>query len=219
MKTKPMTDSPTLDAKAVVTERLETAFKGFFRIDRYHIRHRTFAGGWTDIFTRELFERGHAVACVLFDPKMDAVVMVEQFRIGAYAALDSPWFDTDKESPWLLEHVAGVIDRGETPEDVARRETREETGIEIEDLIPVHHCLMTPGGSSESCHLFCGKVDASNAGGIHGLPHENEDIKVHVFPTQKALDLMAGGRCNNAMTVIGLQWLRIHREDLIKRWG
>lgn len=216
-----MAEKPSMTANDVVTEKLETPFKGFFQMDRYHIRHKRFDGGWTDTFSREIFERGHAVACVLFDPKLDVLVMVEQFRIGAYAALNSPWYSKaeEKDSPWLLEHIAGIIDEGESPEEVVRREAMEEAGVLVTDILPIHKCLMTPGGSSESCHIYCGRVDAANAGGIHGLEHENEDIKVHVIPTKKAFELLALGRTNNAMTVIGLQWLQLNHADLLRRWS
>ena len=93
-------------------------YDGFFRIERYRLRHQLFRGGWSREITRELFERGHAAAVLPYDPLLDAVVLIEQFRIGA---LETPG------DPWLLEIVAGVIDKpDETPEDVVRREAVEE---------------------------------------------------------------------------------------------
>ena len=106
----------------------ETAFQGYFRIDRYRLRHRLFAGGWSEAITREVFERGHVVGVLPYDPIEDRVVLIEQFRIGAYAA---------GFSPWLIEIVAGVIEAGEEPEEVARRETLEETGCSVTELMPV----------------------------------------------------------------------------------
>ena len=82
----------------------ETVFQGYFRVDRYRLRHRTFAGGWTDEMVREVFERGHAVVVLLYDPDRDEVALIEQFRPGAFAA---GW------NPWLIECVAGIIDEGE----------------------------------------------------------------------------------------------------------
>ena len=92
-------------------------YDGFFRMERYRLRHRLFRGGWSRELTRELFARGHAAAVLPYDPLLDAVVLVEQFRIGA---LEAPG------GPWLLEIVAGIIEPGETPEDVVRREAVEE---------------------------------------------------------------------------------------------
>ena len=90
-----------------------TPFQGYFRIDRYHLRHRTHDGGWTAPMSREIFERGHAVGILLYDPRQDRVGLIEQFRPGALAA---GWH------PWLIEVVAGIIDDGETPEAVAVRD-------------------------------------------------------------------------------------------------
>ena len=144
-------------------------YKGYFRINRYRLRHRLYAGGWSGELERELFERGHAVGVLPYDPAADSIVLIEQFRIGALVA---------GMDPWLSEVVAGIIEEGEAPEEVARRETREEAGIEVMDLMPICRYLVSPGGSSESVILYCGRVDSRGAGGIHGLAAEHEDIRV-----------------------------------------
>ena len=167
--------------------------------------------------SREVFERGHAVVVLPYDPKRDEVVLIEQFRPGAYAALASEWFD-DRASPWLVECVAGIIEKGESPEDVARREMVEETGLEITDIQPIHHYLVSPGGSSESVFSFCGRVDASNAEGIYGITEEHENIRVFSVPAEDAFGLMDRGRIYNAMTIISLQWLATNRGRLRGVW-
>jgi ADP-ribose pyrophosphatase len=187
----------------------ETCYQGYFRIDRYRLRHRLHDGGWSGEMTRELFERGHAVAVLPYDPVADAVVLLEQFRVGAYAA-GLPC--------WQIEIVAGIIDPGETPEAVARRETVEEAGCPVLELVPVYRYLVSPGGASESVTLFCGRVDSAGVGGIHGLPHEHEDIKVEVVPWAEALRRLESGAIGNAITLIGLQWLALHRDALRRRW-
>lgn len=186
-----------------------TPFQGYFRIDLYRFRHRLFAGGWSGEVRREVFERGHAVVVLPYDPERDAVVMIEQFRIGATAA-GMPM--------WQLEVIAGIIDKGETPEAVARREAREEANCEVLDLIPIYHYLASPGGASESVRLFCGRVDSRGLGGVHGLPHEHEDIRVEVVPFAEARARLEGGRIGNAPTIIALQWLILNRELLRRRW-
>ena len=187
----------------------KTVYQGYFRIDLYRFRHRLFAGGWSGEVRREVFERGHAVAVLPYDPERDTVVMIEQFRIGA-AAAGMPM--------WQLEVVAGIIGDGETPEAVARREAQEEAGCEILDLIPVCHYLASPGGSSETVRLFCGRVDSRGLGGIHGLPEEHEDIRVEAVPFAEARVRLEGGRIGNAPTIIALQWLILNREPLRRRW-
>jgi len=123
-----------------------TLFQGFFRMVEYRVRHRLFNGGWSGEVRRELFERGHAVGVLPWDPRSDRVALVEQFRVGALA---------DPAGPWLLELVAGMVEEGETPEEVARRELVEEAGIAEVELLPICDYLVSPGGSDESMTLLC----------------------------------------------------------------
>ncbi|MBI2979105.1 MAG: NUDIX domain-containing protein [Rhodospirillales bacterium] len=209
--------TPMLKAGDVEIVEKTTLFEGHFRIDRYRLRHRLFEGGWSGELTREIFERGHAVAVLPYDPDRDRVVMIEQFRIGAHAAFASRWFANDA-SPWMIESVAGIIEKGEDPEDVARREVLEETGCTVDDLLPLFHYLPSPGGSSESVFLFCGRVDATAVGGIHGVSDEGENIRAFSISPEEAFAYLDQGRIANAMTIIALQWLRTNRGRMRKRW-
>ena len=198
-----MTDGVELLGK---TER----YSGFFRINGYRLRHRLFAGGWSGVIEREVFERGHAVGVLPYDPVADSLVLIEQFRIGALVA---------GMSPWLIEVVAGIVEEGETPEEVARRETLEEAGLEILALMPMCRYLVSPGGSSESVRLYCGRVDSRRAGGIHGLAEEHEDIRVDHLPYGEAMRLLEEGLVTNSVGLIALQWLALHRERVRAAWA
>jgi ADP-ribose pyrophosphatase len=184
-------------------------YEGFFRLERYRLRHEMFGGGLSEEIVRELLERGHAVGILLYDPEQDSVVLVEQFRIGA---LDL------SGGPWLIEVVAGIIEAGEDPAEVARREAVEEAGCEVQDLIYMTEFVLSAGGSSETIALYCGRVQAPESGGIYGVRHEGEDIRIHVLPVTEALALLDGKRPLSAMTVIALQWLALHREELRRHW-
>ena len=203
-----MTEPPRRDERVEIIEQ-EVPFQGYFRIDRYRLRHRKFEGGWTEPLSREVFERGHAAAVLLYDPARDTVVLIEQFRIGAYTA---------ELEPWLIETVAGIIEPGEQAEEVVRREAREEAGCEVTDLRPIGTYLMTPGGSSETIAFFCGRVDSAGAGGIHGLAHEGEDIRVVVLTSDEALARLEAGEIINANAVLPLQWLALNRVRLKQLW-
>ena len=198
-----------MDTSQVQIVARDNAYSGYFRIDRYRVRHKLFGGGTSPEIRRELFDRGNAVAVILYDPALDAVVLIDQFRIGALAA---GW------NPWVTEIVAGIIDPGETPEQVARRETTEETGCTATDLVLVHDYLVTPGCSNETVKLFCARVDAAKAGGIFGLKDEGEDIRVRAVPLPKALEALANGGINTSLGIIGLQWLALNRDRLRKQW-
>lgn len=189
--------------------RKSTLFKRYFQLDEYVVRHSLFAGGLSEPVTREIFERGHAAAVIPYDPRADAIVFIEQFRAGAYAAgLD----------PWLLEFVAGIIDEGESPAEVVRREAMEEAGCEIGELVSIGKFLMSPGGSSETITLFCGRVDSSTIGGIHGLSEEGEDIRPFVLSFDDAVTHLQQGRISNLFSIAALQWLVLNREDLRAKW-
>jgi ADP-ribose pyrophosphatase len=114
--------------------------------------------------------------------------------------------------------VAGIVEPGESPEDVARRESIEESGIELGELIPITGYLPSPGGCDEWIELFCALVDAPESGGVFGLDEEGEDIKVHVIPAIEAFALVQQRVVNNAAAIIALQWLQLN-HDRLKRSG
>ena len=187
----------------------ETLYSGFFSMDLYRFRHRLFNGEMSGEIRREIFERGHAAVLLPFDPVRDEVVLVEQIRIAAYDV---------SESPWLLEMVAGMIEEGETVEDVARREALEEAGLVVGRTKPVLSYLASPGGTSERLSIMVGEVDATTAEGIHGLADENEDILVHVVSREQAYQWVEEGKIDNAASVIALQWLQLHYQTLRNEW-
>ncbi len=194
---------------SVETVERVRAYDGYFKIDRWRLRHRLFDGGMSAEICREVFERGHAVAVILYDPARDTVALIDQFRVGALAA----GFD-----PWVTEIVAGIIEPGETAESVAQRETVEETGCTVLEMIPICHYLVSPGCSSETVKLFCGRIDTCGVGGIFGLKEEGEDIRVRVVPLDRALKDLAAGRINTSLGIIALQWLALNRSKLRTQW-
>jgi ADP-ribose pyrophosphatase len=189
--------------------RHEVAFQGYFKVGRYFFRHTLHKGGMSDVISREVFERGHAGGVLMYDPQRDEVVLIRQFRAGAYVA---------GFHPWTWEIVAGIIEEKETAEIMIRRETVEEAGIEVGELIPIQNVLLTPGACSEACQIFLGRIDSSKAGGVFGLASEGEDILVKVLPFAEAYALVERKEVDNAVGVIALQWLALHRDEVRKRW-
>ena len=187
----------------------ETLYSGFFSMELYRFRHRLFNGEMSGEIRREIFERGHAAVLLPFDPVRDEVVLVEQIRIAAYDV---------SVSPWLLEMVAGMIEEGESVEDVARREALEEAGLVVGRTKPVLSYLASPGGTSERLSIMVGEVDATTAEGIHGLADENEDIRVHVVSREQAYQWVEEGKIDNAASVIALQWLQLRYLTLRNEW-
>jgi len=192
----------------VILEKREVLFHGFYRVDKLHLRHRQFAGGMGPLITREMFVRRPAVGVLLYDADADCVLLIEQFRVGAL----------DNEHPWQMEIVAGLVEPGESLEEVARRECLEETGVTVTVLEKVMDVLPSPGGSDESFTLYVGCADLAKAGGIHGLAEEGEDIRVNVMSVNQALAALQSGRINNAPCILALQWLALNKPRLLARW-
>lgn len=189
---------------------IDTPFARFLRIDVVRFRHKLFSGEWSGEREYDVLRRGEAVAVILYDPERDSVVLVEQFRLPAlYAGLSS----------WQIEPVAGLVDADESYEDVARRESREEAGIEpIGELVPIQRYMPSPGDSDEAVMLFCGRVDARTADGIHGLAEENEDIRVVVKPVAELQAMLEAGTIETGHTLICCYWLLRHRDRLRREW-
>jgi ADP-ribose pyrophosphatase len=199
-----------MDEKDIRIVHKELSFKKYLKVETYDLTHRRFDGTWMPQIRREVVRRGAAVGVLLYDPDRDCVVMIEQFRIGPYVA---------GRPPWVMEIVAGLIEDGETPADVARRETEEEAGCQVTEFVPVYDYIVSPGCIDETVQMFCGRVDSSKAGGHFGVSEEGEDIKVSVLKADEAWAELEAGRMGNSLTIIALLWLKLNRDELRRRWG
>ena len=187
----------------------EILYSGFFRMEKYRLKHTMYAGGWSPEISRELFVRGSCVAVLLYDPHADKIILIEQFRAGAIVQPDRAW---------LVEIVAGAIEEGETATEVAYRESLEEAGCEIQELLVINEFYTTPGGASERITLFCGKVDSTHIGGIHGLDHEDEDILVRAVAFDEAYQMVENNEIESAIPIIAIQWLALNKQKLKNKW-
>lgn len=202
-------DGPCFDLSDVeIIEKLKV-YDGFFKMSRYRLKHRKVEGGYTPQLVRECFERPPAVGVLLYDPYKDTVVMLEQFRIGCLNA---------HTGPWQMELVAGIVGKGENREDVAHREAMEEAGTDVLDLEYICEYYSSPGGSDEKVTLYCGGIDSTGVGGVHGLEEEGEDIWVQVMPRTEAWRALEENYVSNAATIIALQWLQLHWQRLQEKW-
>lgn len=207
-ESKCMAEQQEFNQQDVEILEAEIAYNGYFKILRYSLKHRLFAGGWSEVYQREVFAREDAVGVLLYDPIADQVVLIKQFRAGAIK----------DQNPWLLETVAGIIEAGESDEQVAIRETREEAGVEITEILPIYRYYTSPGGSSEQLQLYCAKVDSSRVGGIFGLDAENEDIQVSSIDRNLAYAQIAAGKIVSGPCIIALQWLQLNYQQLPEHW-
>lgn len=204
-----MTEGPPERLHFEILER-QRLHDGFYAFDRLVIRHELFGGGWTPPLRRELLVQRDAVAVLPYDPVRDRVVLIEQFRVGAIDA---------EERPWLLEAVAGLREPGESPEEVARRELREEAGLVAGRLEFVGRYRSSPGGTSELVDVFVAEVQAPETGGIFGLAGEHEDIRTYIVDPADAFAAVAQGKIVAATAVVPLLWLQTHRPRLRQLWA
>lgn len=179
----------------------------FFSVEEYDLRFRRFDGTLSDPVTRAAFVSGDAVTVLPYDPVRDRVLLVEQFRAGPFARGD--------RQPWQLEAVAGRIDPAETPETAARREAAEEAGIALRDLLPVAAYYPSPGAKTEYILSYVGLTDLpDSAARLGGLACEGEDIRGHVLPFARLMDLVAAGEVANAPLILTALWLDRERPRL-----
>ncbi|MDP2634342.1 MULTISPECIES: NUDIX domain-containing protein [unclassified Pseudoalteromonas] len=193
----------------VKLEPIENLYDGFFKINLYQFKHALFAGGESQTIKREILERGDAVAVLPYDPKTDQLLLIEQIRIGAMRS---------KDSPWLLECIAGMTDQSTDYEAVVKREALEEAGLELQHLEYMLSYLSSPGGTTERLYLYLALADLSNLqSGVFGLETEGEDIKTHIISFNDAIARLNNGEIDNAATVISLQWLALNRERVLNQ--
>ncbi|MFO7919132.1 MAG: NUDIX domain-containing protein [Anaerolineae bacterium] len=189
------------NVEVISTERV---FDNFFQIDRVRFRHAKFDGTMSGELTRLVFERGDAVAVLPYHRGRGEVVLIRQFRYPAYV----------RGGPgWLWEIIAGMQEEGLTLREVARKEALEEAGYQLGGLKKVMTIYSTPGASSERVHIYVGPFEQGDRVGCGG-GIGSEDILVRTFSLDEALRMIEDGEIVDAKTVIALQYLFLHGDDV-----
>lgn len=195
-----------LGADDVKITAQELVYSGFFNLRQLRLRHRRFDGAWGDEITRLVLEMGEAVTVLPYDPIRDRVAVIEQYRPAASVQGDP--------HPWLIEPVAGICDAGETHEDTARREAREEAGLEIGALHLVGRYYPTPGGVAQVLVSYVGLCDLpDDLAALHGLADEGEDIRLHLLPFAQVMAILDAGHLTNAPLLASALWLDRFRQS------
>lgn len=184
--------------KRVVVHSKRRVFDRFFQIDEAELSYERFDGTMSEPVRRLCFERGDALAAIVFDSNSRRAILVKQFRYPTY----------DKGPGWIVEAVAGMVERNETPESALRREVLEEIGYRIDSLTPIDTFYVSPGGSSERVLLYFAEVSAAGKlGGGGGVPTEGEDIETVSYSLEELRALCETASIHDAKTLIGIQWL------------
>ena len=101
---------------------------------------------------------------------------------------------------------------------LSRAPTGAYTGCELQALSRIGEFVVSPGMSVERINLYCGWVDARTADGVHGLPHEGEEIRVVTLSRTAAVAELFR-RLNSTSIIMALQWLELNRDQLLRQWG
>lgn len=204
---RPVTLSSPLGREDLEVSALHHAYEKFFTIEEYQLRFRRFDGTWSDPAARAIFNVGDAVTVLPYDPVRDMVMLLEQVRIGAYAQGDP--------QPWLLEPIAGIVDAGESYEETARREAREEAHVEIDTLHEVAGYYPSPGGVAQYLVSYIGLADLPQTrADTGGLDVEGEDIRNFRVPFDRLMAMLDSGELVNAPMILSAQYLARHRDRL-----
>lgn len=189
-----------------VRDRL-AGYNGFFELAAFRVDHARFDGARSPVVMREAFLAFDAALVLPYDPVTDQVLLVEQMRFGPL------W--RDDPNPWVFEPVAGLVDAGEAPEDAARREAAEETGLVLGPLEPIAKVYASPGYSTEFFHCFLAVAELSSfTASANGLASEHEDIRTHILSFDRVMQLVSTGEINAGPLVMMLYWLASQRSRL-----
>ncbi len=192
---------------AVVTQKTRQPYTDYFAVREDWLRIPAFGGGYSETVKRASFMGGDAVTVLPYDPSTGRVLAIRQFRHGAFVRGDA--------NPWCLEPPAGRIDPGETAEEAARRELREETGLEPQALYQVAAYYPTPGAYSEHLTNFVALCDLTGRDGqVMGEATEHENIMSHVMTLEDLMAMIETGAANTGPLVTSAQWLMLNRDRL-----
>jgi nudix-type nucleoside diphosphatase (YffH/AdpP family) len=188
--------------KKVSIEKKRYILDNFFKVEEAYLRFEKFNGEMSDTVRRFSLERGNSVAVLTFNTHTDKLILINQFRYPTYK----------NGHGWTIEAIAGMIDSGETPEEAARREVEEETGLSISALQHITTFYPSPGGSSELIFLYYSEVsgEPTNRDNTGGIISEGEDILSLEISLEEALKKIRSGEIMDAKTIIGIYWLENH---------
>lgn len=179
-------------------------FDKFIKIDEVKLKREKFRDNKFEEITRYHIARPKAVGVLLENVASQQIVLVEQFRYASLAKTTG--------NGWTMEILAGLIDAGESPLEAARREVFEESGYQIDQLMPIFTYFTSIGISDEQIYLFYGQVTDSDKSGLGGgLEHQNEDLRIVEMDYSTLTSKIMNGEINDGKTIIATQWLTLKR--------
>ena len=186
--------------KKVLINNQQIVFNDFFKLEDALVSIEKFNGEMSEPARRLSLERGDSVAVLVFNQTTQKLILINQFRYPTYKNGDG----------WIIETIAGMIDKEESAEAAAKREVEEEVGLNINSMEFISTFYLSPGGSSERIHLYFSEVSGEDANykGFGGMIAEGEDIKVEEMSLNEALHGIKSGKIVDAKTILGIYWFK-----------
>lgn len=200
------TDDPRDVSKDVIVHRHKRAYVHYFGMEELDLQHRLYDGSMSPVLNRGGLLQGSAVIVLPYDPVRDVVLLVEQFRAPVYLIEDP--------EPWMWEPVAGMIDPGETPEQAAHRETREEAQVDLTALEYAGGAYTSSGSSTEFVYLYIGLGALTNISDGGGLDSEGEDIRSQILPFDAFMKRVDSHAFKDLPLLMLAHWLDRNRARL-----
>jgi GDP-mannose pyrophosphatase NudK len=175
---------------------------GRFRLTRTGVEV-TENDGATRVLRHEIYHYKPAAAVLLYDPGRGCVLLVRQFRLGAYLCGGA--------QP-LTEVCAGMLD-ADAPEACVIREAMEETGVAIRHATHAFDAFMSPGGMTEKIACFVAPYTEADRMGAGGGVDADEHIEIIELAFREALAMIARGKICDAKTIALLYYAKA--TDLI----
>ena len=188
-------------------EDLKREYLGFFALNQVDLKYPFFDNSTSGVKSRTILMGSEASLILPYDPILDKVLLVEQFRIGPFCRGD--------KAPWVYEPVAGMIEFGEKPEDAAKREVFEEAGIQVTKLVKINSGYPNPGEATTYFYNYIGIVDLSDySPGIYGVRDEGEDIRTHVIDFKEVLSWSISNKLRVLPLTTMVLWLALNKLKL-----
>ena len=194
----------------IQVENIQREYLGFFALNQISLKYSQFDGDISELKNRVILMGSEASLILPYDPILDKVLLVEQFRIGPFCRGD--------RTPWVFEPVAGIIEVGETPEEAAKREVFEEAGLEVTQLVKMGSGYPNPGEATSYFYNYIAIVDLSEySPGIYGAKNEGEDIRTHVIDFTTVLNWSVSNKLRVLPLNTMVLWLALNKLKLPSR--
>jgi ADP-ribose pyrophosphatase len=187
----------------VVLSRPQVLAKAYRDYHRYNVTLQGKDG--RVVQERDVMIAGKVIVVIPIDVARQEIVLIRQFRVPAHLA---------NGRGDLVEFVAGRVEAGESLIEAARRECKEEIGIEPGKAVELLTFLSTPGVTDEEVTIFLAAVDATKVHEGSLITPDGEQLYVHRVSIDAAISALDRHTMRGSPMIIGLQWLALNRERI-----